>query len=328
MANYDAFLLLSFGGPEKREDVMPFLENVTRGRGVPPERLLEVAEHYYHFGGVSPINAQCRELLAALQLDLPVYWGNRNWDPYLADTMRRMRDDGVRHALALPTSAFSSYSGCRQYHEDVARASAAVGDGAPRVTLMRRFFNHPGFLEVMVEAAREALQPHAGAKLIFTAHSIPTAMAQTCDYVAQLEEASRFVAAAVSASDYRLAYQSRSGPPHIPWLEPDILDVLREEKAAGTLAVVVHPIGFLSDHMEVLYDLDYEASHLAAELNLPFTRAATAGAHPRFVRMIAELVAEYTEGQPPQAAGNLPPRPRECLTGCCPPAVRPAIRKG
>jgi protoporphyrin/coproporphyrin ferrochelatase len=259
---------------------------------------------------------------------LPLYWGNRNWDPFLADTLRRMREDGVRHALALPTSAFSSYSGCRQYHEDVARAAEEVGEGAPRITLMRRFFNHPGFLEVMTEAAREALAAVPGAKLIFTAHSIPLAMSATCDYVAQLEDVSRCIAEAVGARDWRLAYQSRSGPPQVPWLEPDILDVLREEKAEGTAGVAVHPIGFLSDHMEVLYDLDYEAKHLAEEIGLPFARAATAGAHPRFVRMIGELVKEYTHGAPAQAAGGLPPRPPECLPGCCPPGVRPAIKRG
>ncbi len=323
MADFDAFLLLSFGGPEKPDDVMPFLENVTRGRGVPRERLLEVAEHYYHFGGVSPINAQCRALLDALELDLPVYWGNRNWHPFLADTMRQMMADGRKRALAFPTSAFSSYSGCRQYREDVWRAQSEVGADAPEVVVMRRFFNHPGFIEVMIESVRAALaQQSAGAKLIFTAHSVPVSMAATSDYELQLREAARLVAEGTGTANTRLAYQSRSGPPRVPWLEPDILDVLREEKAAGTEAVVVLPIGFLSDHMEVLYDLDHEARELATELGLGFTRAATAGTHPRFVRMISELVAEYVHGSPAQSVGNLPPRPAVCALDCCPAPAR------
>jgi ferrochelatase len=321
MAGFDAFLLLSFGGPEKHEDVLPFLENVTRGRGVPRERLLEVAEHYYHFDGISPINEQCRALLRDLHLELPIYWGNRNWHPFLADTMRQMMADGRKKILAFPTSAFSNYSGCRQYREDILKAQAEVGPGAPEVVTVRRFFNHPLFIEVMRESLRAALAERPGAKVIFTAHSVPMSMANTSPYVEQLEEASRLVA---EGANYRLAYQSRSGPPQIPWLEPDILDVLREEKAAGTADVVVQPIGFLSDHMEVMYDLDYEAKHLADELGLGFTRAATAGTHPKFLQMIRELVEEYTHGAPAQAVGNLPARPAVCPVDCCPAPVRPA----
>ncbi|HEU0119742.1 MAG TPA: ferrochelatase [Bryobacteraceae bacterium] len=325
MAEFDAFLLLSFGGPEKPDDVLPFLENVTRGRNVPRERLLEVAEHYYHFGGVSPINAQCRALLEALNLDLPVYWGNRNWAPFLADTMRQMAADGRKKVLAFPTSAFSSYSGCRQYREDVARAQAEVGEGAPEVVTVRRFFNHPLFIAVMRESLRNALAERPGAKVIFTAHSVPMSMADTSAYVEQLQEASRLVAE--ESAPYRLAYQSRSGPPQIPWLEPDILDVLREEKAAGTKDVVVQPIGFLSDHMEVMYDLDYEAKHLAEELGLGFTRAATAGTHPLFVQMIREVVEEYTKSAAAKAVGRLPARPPVCGMDCCPAPVRVAVRR-
>jgi ferrochelatase len=321
MADFDAFLLLSFGGPEKHEDVMPFLENVTRGRGVPQERLLEVAEHYYHFDGISPINDQCRALLRDLQLELPIYWGNRNWLPYLTDTMRQMAADGRKKVLAFPTSAFSSYSGCRQYREDIAKAQAEVGDGAPEVVTVRRFFNHPLFIQVMGESLRAALAERPGAKVIFTAHSVPMSMANSSPYVEQLEEAARLVA---GEAPYRLAYQSRSGPPQIPWLEPDILDVLKEEKAAGTAGVVVQPIGFLSDHMEVMYDLDYEAKHLADALGLGFTRAATAGTHPLFVQMIRELVEEYTHGALVQVVGKLPPRPPVCPVDCCPAPVRPA----
>lgn len=324
MAEFDAFLLLSFGGPEKREDVMPFLENVTRGRGVPRERLLEVAEHYYHFDGVSPINQQCRDLIAALDLDLPIYWGNRNWHPYLTDTMRQLVADGRRRVLAFPTSAFSSYSGCRQYREDVERTLAAVGPGAPEVVIVRRFFNHPGYIEVMAESARVAMRKAGSeAKLIFTAHSIPMSMARTSAYVEQLNEACRLVAGDAGAVNYRLAYQSRSGPPQVPWLEPDILDVLREEKASGTRAVVVQPIGFLSDHMEVMFDLDFEASELAREIGLGFVRAATAGVHPRFIRMISEIVDEYTKGAPSLSVGQIPARPAVCPANCCPAPVRP-----
>jgi ferrochelatase len=323
MADFDAFLLLSFGGPEKHEDVMPFLENVTRGRGVPRERLLEVAEHYYHFDGISPINDQCRALLRDLHLELPIYWGNRNWLPFLGDTMHQMVADGRKKVLAFPTSAFSSYSGCRQYREDIAKAQAEIGEGAPEVVTVRRFFNHPLFVEVMRELLLESLAERPGAKVIFTAHSVPMSMANSSPYVEQLNEAARLVA---GDAPYRLAYQSRSGPPQIPWLEPDILDVLREEKAAGTAEVVVQPIGFLSDHMEVMYDLDYEAKHLADQLGLGFTRAATAGTHPGFVQMIRELVEEYTHGALVQVAGRLPARPPVCPADCCPAPVRPAAR--
>jgi len=320
MSGFDAFLLLSFGGPEKHEDVLPFLENVTRGRNVPRERLLEVAEHYYHFDGISPINDQCRALLAELHLELPIYWGNRNWHPFLADTMRQMMADGRKKILAFPTSAFSSYSGCRQYREDIAKAQAEVGDGAPEVVMVRRFFNHPLFIGVMADALREALVERPEAKVIFTAHSVPMSMANSSPYVDQLTEAARMVA---GESNWRLAYQSRSGPPQIPWLEPDILDVLRQEKAAGTIDVVVQPIGFLSDHMEVMYDLDYEAKHLADELGVGFTRAATAGTHPKFVQMIRELVEEYTHDAVAQAVGNMPARPPVCPMDCCPAPQRP-----
>ncbi len=330
--NFDAFLLVGFGGPEKREDVIPFLENVLRGRNVPPERMLEVAEHYYHFDGVSPINAHCRELLAAVTEDfaahgvtLPLYWGNRNWAPYLPDTMAAMKASGVTRVLAFPTSAFSSYSGCRQYRENLADAVAAVGD--IEVTTIRRFFNHPGFIEVMIESAKEAVAALPGAKILFTAHSIPNSMADTCSYMAQLQEACRLVAEGAGVADWNLVYQSRSGPPTQPWLEPDILDALRAEKAAGTAAVVVQPIGFISDHMEVMFDLDYEAQQLAEELGLPFLRAKTAGTHPRFVTMVRELVMEYLHGAPPLSLGVLPPRPMVCPIDCCPrPVGRPGVR--
>lgn len=343
---YDALLVVSFGGPEGTEDVLPFLENVVRGKPVPRARLLEVAEHYYHFGGKSPINDQCRELIAALrgELDragiaLPIYWGNRNWRPLLADTLRDMRDAGVRRALAYFTSAYSSYSSCRQYLENIAAAQAEVGPGAPAVDKLRAFYNHPEFIAAGAErirAATAALPPaeRAGAHLVFTAHSIPQSMADHCQYAAQLQETCRLLAAELSwpAERRRLVYQSRSGRPQDPWLEPDILTALRDLRGAGATAVVVAPIGFLSDHMEVLYDLDYEAQQVCAEIGLTMMRAGTVSSHPRFVAMIRELIAErlgLTDSR--RALGQYGPSHDDCPAGCClslapplPPAVPPA----
>jgi protoporphyrin/coproporphyrin ferrochelatase len=334
VSGYDAVLLLSFGGPEALDEVRPFLENVLRGRNVPEERMRAVAAHYEHFGGVSPINAQNRELLAALRgeldrhgLNLPLYWGNRNWHPLLADTLRRMADDGVTRALAFATSAFSSYSGCGQYFEDVARARAEVGERAPRVDKLRLFFNHPGFIETMVDRVQAALQQvppdrREAAALAFTAHSIPVAMAETSAYVAQLEEACRLVAEGVGRDGWRLVYQSRSGPPHQPWLEPDVLDHLRALRGRGAADVVLVPIGFVSDHMEVKYDLDLEARQVARELDLRLVRAGTAGGHPRFVAMVRELIAERLSGSPERPfLGRLGPAADTCREDCCPAAA-------
>ena len=328
---YDAFLLVSFGGPERREDVIPFLENVLRGRNVPRERMLEVAEHYYHFGGKSPINDQNRALLAAVEqelkassIELPVYWGNRNWHPLLPDTLRQMKQDGVQRALAFFTSAFSSYSGCRQYRENIAAAQTEVGEGAPQVEKLRAFFNHPDFIEPMVESTAAALakipaERRGKAQLLFTAHSIPQSMAATCQYEVQLREAARLVAAGNGRSDWRLVYQSRSGPPNQPWLEPDVGAVLAEIAASGGATdVVVVPIGFISDHMEVIFDLDEEARLIAEKLGLNMVRAATVGTHPRFVRMIRELVQERLTDNPVRLAlGELGPSPDECPADCC-----------
>jgi ferrochelatase len=329
---YDAFLLVSFGGPEGRDDVLPFLENVLRGRNVPRERMLEVAEHYYHYGGVSPINAQNRALLAALKeefaaagLNLPLYFGNRNWHPLLPDTVRQMKADGVRRAIAFFTSAFSSYSGCRQYLENIAAAQAAAGEGAPRMDKLRAFFNHPGFIEPMIERTQAALDKippdqRNAATLIFTAHSIPLAMAQNCQYEAQFREASRLVAEGLRHPHWTLAYQSRSGPPSQPWLGPDIGVALAQLAVDGTSRdVIVVPIGFISDHIEVLYDLDEEAHAKANNLGLNFVRAGTVGTHPRFVRMIRELVEERMSEQPDRhALGNLGPSHNICPPDCCP----------
>ena len=344
MPAYDAFLLVSFGGPEGPDDVMPFLRNVTRGRAVPEERLAAVAEHYYEFGGVSPINQQCRDLLAAVRADfaasdlsLPAYWGNRNWSPYLADTVRDMAANGVRRAVAFVTSAYSSYSSCRQYLDDIERARAAVGPGAPRIDKIRRFFNHPGFIEPFADHARAALASLPGdvredAHLVFTAHSIPAAMAEASGpsggrYVAELTEAARLIAERVGGTHpWTLAYQSRSGPPSQPWLEPDVRDHLAELAKSGTVAVAVIPVGFVTDHMEVRHDLDLEAAHAADSLGLAFARAATPGTDPRFASMITELVRERLapDDQAPDGGWAAPAalgamgRPSDtCPAGCC-----------
>jgi protoporphyrin/coproporphyrin ferrochelatase len=313
MPSYDAFLLVSFGGPEGPDDVMPFLANVTHGRNIPPERLVSVAEHYCAFGGASPINQQCRDLLAAVRADfaasgltLPMYWGNRNWTPYLTDTVRQMAKDGVRRAVAFVTSAYSSYSGCRQYLDDIERARAAVGPDAPRIDKIRRFFNHPGFIEPFADNVRAALatlpaELRSGAHLVFTAHSVPCAMAEASGpagdrgrYLRELTEAARLIAerTGARAHPWSLAYQSRSGPPSQPWLEPDVRDHLGELAKSGTRAVVVIPVGFVSDHMEVRHDLDVEAAETADSLGLAFARAVTPGTGQRFAAMITQLVHE------------------------------------
>jgi ferrochelatase len=363
MPAYDAFLLLSFGGPEGQQDVLPFLENVTRGRGVPPERLAEVAEHYRAYDGVSPINGQCRRLLeaagtafAAGGIDLPLYWGNRNWHPFIEDTVRQMSADGVTRALAFVTSAYSSYSACRQYLDDIDRAVAAVGPGAPAIEKIRPYFNHPGFIEpfaASVEAALAGLAPgvQAGARLVFTAHSVPVAMAASSGspstgtalpgavggrYAAELREAARLISERVRGGSlpFDLVFQSRSGPPSVPWLEPDVNDHLAA-LAKGTLAngeplregppsaVVAVPVGFVSDHMEVVHDLDVEAAETAASLGLPFARASAPGLTPRFAQMVRELVAERVSGAEPLALGGFGPRAYpaggagSCPADCC-----------
>jgi len=326
MGMYDAILLVSFGGPERREDVLPFLENVTRGRNIPPERLLEVAEHYYHFGGKSPINDQCRELIAALrkEVHVPLYWGNRNWEPYLADALRQMRSDGIRRALGLVTSAYSSYSGCRQYRENIAAAQAQVGEGAPAVDKVRVFYNHPGFIEASAIRVREALAQwpegeRATVRFVATAHSIPSSMAQTSDYERQLRETTRLVAEATGSGQWDLVYQSRSGPPMQPWLEPDILDHLRNLHSTGVRNVVIAPLGFLSDHLEVLYDLDTEAQALAGELGIRMVRAATVGTHPVFVGMLRQLIEERLSPSAEKLAiGQYGPNHDVCPLDCCP----------
>jgi protoporphyrin/coproporphyrin ferrochelatase len=342
---YDALLLVSFGGPEKPEDVLPFLENVTRGRGIPRERLEEVGEHYHLFGGRSPINDQNRDFIRAVEedlassgIDLPVYWGNRNWDPYLADTLRQMREDGITRAACLLTSAYSSYSGCRQYRENLAAAVEEAGEGVPRLDRLRHYFNHPGFVEPMVDATLTALADlgdaaRRDAHVLFVTHSIPTAMNDSSGpdggaYVAQHRSVADEVSERVrQETGHRypgeLVFCSRSGPPHVPWLEPDVNDRIEELAEQGAGGVVVVPIGFVSDHMEVIYDLDTEARATAEKVGVEFARAATAGVDPRFVSMVRDLLLERSALERGRevaraAVGSLPPSWDRCPVGCCP----------
>ena len=340
---YDAVLLLSFGGPEHPDDVMPFLRNVTRGRNVPDDRLAVVATQYERFGGRSPINDQCRALLRALgdELEgtrsrLPLYWGNRNWQPYLADTVAEMAADGVEKALVFVTSAFGSYSGCRQYRQDLEQAREKVGPDAPVLQKLRLYYNHPGFIQPMADNLRRAMTTggppgpsDAGApsqRVVFTAHSIPESMAAVCSYRAQLQEAAglTMAAAGLEGRPFDLVFQSRSGPPSMPWLEPDINDHLAELHRRGVGGVTVVPIGFTSDHMEVMFDLDTQASATAAELGLDFVRIPTVGTAPRFVAMIRELIDEQLHAAPKLHLGSDGPWPDDCPANHCIPAAAPA----
>ncbi len=336
---YDSFLLVSFGGPEGPDDVIPFLENVLRGKNVPRQRMMEVAEHYNHFGGVSPINDQNRSLMSAIRdefqranIQLPIYWGNRNWDPLLPDVIRQMRDDGCKRTLAFFTSMFSCYSGCRQYRENIAAAREAVGEDAPVIEKLRMGFNHPGFIGAMADSVRQAMnslgEPGANSVVLFTAHSIPMTMADRCDYVNQLTEASRLVAEACQITNWKLVYQSRSGPPQQPWLEPDVCDAIAEIDDQQRLdSVVIVPIGFVSDHMEVLFDLDEEAAQLCQSRGIRFARASSAGTSSSFVRMIASLVQERQDSSHEKLfVGSLGPWHDVCPVNCCLYPQRPATR--
>lgn len=339
--SYDALLWLSFGGPEGPEDVRPFLENVTRGRGVPPERLDEVEAHYQHFGGVSPINKlnlsaieAVRELLGG---DLPVYFGNRNWHPMVEDTLAGMRRDGVRRALVFPTSAYGGYSACRQYDEDILRARAAVGDDAPELVKLRQFFDHPLFVDSFADAVRvAAAELPADYRLVFTAHSVPVSADRAAGppeegghrYSRQVAEASRLVAEAVGRAEYDVVWQSRSGPPSIPWLDPDVVDHVEALHEAGVTGILVCPIGFVSDHLEVVWDLDTEARDRATELGMAFARATTPNGDPRFAELVVELVREHTDGVAPRKLSDFTVagctvNGAPCAPLCCEPAKRP-----
>jgi ferrochelatase len=338
MIEYDAILFVSFGAPEKPEDVLPFLRNVTRGRGIPDERLREVAENYQMLGGKSPLNEQNRELIAALKksltevdLPLPIYWGNRNWYPLLRETIAEMKRDGVKRALAFVTSAFSSYSGCRQYRENIEAAKQAAGAEDLQIDKIRAFYNHPNFIAVNAENLQFALEKipaprRASAKIVFTAHSLPLAMARNCDYEAQLHETANLIIQNLrfkiqdlesQTQTYKLAFQSRSGAPHVPWLEPDINDYLREIAQMGATDAVVQPIGFLSDHQEVIFDLDTQAADKARSLGLNFVRAATPGTHPLFVKMIRELILERAGKAERRFLGTRGANPDVCPVDCC-----------
>lgn len=348
----DALLVLSFGGPEGPEDVRPFLENVTRGRGVPPERLDAVVEHYLHFGGVSPINALNRDIIAALEadlskagIDLPIYFGNRNWHPMVEETVERMREDGVRDALVFATSAWAGYSGCRQYHEDIERARRAVGDDAPHLRKLRQYYDHPlliaSFSDAIGRAAAALPDVSRGhARLVFTAHSVPiradseAGPAETGGhlYSRQVADAARLAAESAGYTDYDLVWQSRSGPPQVPWLEPDIVDHINELAARDVPAVIVCPIGFISDHLEVLWDLDTEAEQAAQGHGMDFVRVSTPGTDPRFSQMIVELIAEVRDGIPARRQGREPLLGAgldgaRCAHQCCDSAMRaPVLR--
>ncbi|GAA2676817.1 MULTISPECIES: ferrochelatase [Actinosynnema] len=336
--SYDALLWLSFGGPEGPADVRPFLENVTRGRGVPPERLDEVEKHYLHFGGVSPINELNRSAIAAVEplLEMPVYFGNRNWHPMVEDTLAEMKAAGVKRALVFPTSAYGGYSACRQYDEDILRARTAVGEDAPELVKLRQFFDHPLFVDCFADAVRAAAEGLAEYRLVFTAHSIPISADKAAGppeegggrYSRQIAEAARLVAARLGVADYDVVWQSRSGPPQIPWLEPDIVDHVEELSGKGVPAVVVCPIGFVSDHLEVVWDLDTEAREKAEELGMGFARAATPNGDPRFAQLVAELVAEHTSGAEPRKLSDFTSagctvNGELCAPMCCEPARRP-----
>ncbi len=334
---YDAILVMSFGGPEGPADVMPFLENVTRGRNIPADRLAEVAEHYHHFGGVSPHNAQIKDLLAALEpelrandITLPVYWGNRNWHPMVRDTVQQMKADGVKHFLAFVFAGYSSYSSCRQYRENIDTAIDGTGLTYDKI---RVFYNHPDFITANRDRVHDALNklPETEreiAPIVFTAHSIPTSMATGCDYEKQLLETARLITESL-ANPHMLCWQSRSGPPQVPWLEPDICDQLEQLHAQGSPAVVIAPIGFLSDHLEVLFDLDTEAAQKARELGLSMQRAATVGTHPAFIGMIRKLIAERLDiTTQKEAIGCFGPNHDRCPADCCPAPQRPPHAHG
>ena len=327
---YDALLVVSFGGPEGMDDVIPFLDNVLKGRNVPEERKLEVAHHYRNFGGVSPINEQNRLLIKCLSEELakhsiriPIYWGNRNWHPFLADAIRKMRDDGIKNGLAFITSAFSSYSGCRQYRENICEARELIGKDSPTIDKLRVYYNHPGFIHANCDRIREAMSKvpvtlRDDFHLAFTAHSLPQGMAARCKYVQQLEEVCSLITGELNWKNWKLVYQSRSGPPSQHWLEPDICDHIQQCKKEGIKSILIVPIGFVSDHMEILFDLDTEARDLCKELDIHMELAKTVGSHPFFIAMIRELIQERLhEDCEKRFLGNGGPQPDRCAQNCC-----------
>ena len=327
----DSVLIVSFGGPEGMDDVMPFLENVLRGKNVPSERMLAVFEHYKQFGGVSPINDQCRQLISAIQqecnrrnLGLPIYWGNRNWHPMLSDTLKTMATEGRKRAIAFFTSMFSCYSGCRQYRENIAAAQTDVGSKAPWVEKIRKGFNHPGFIAAQRDCLEQALaklpeEVRADTLVLFCAHSIPKTMADNSRYEEQLREAAKLVCDAANHGPWELVFQSRSGPPQQPWLEPDVCARIEQLHAEnGIKHIVVQPLGFISDHMEVLFDLDHEAADLCKKKGIQFVRAPSIGVHPRFISMIVDLIEERMSLDTERPfIGGYGPSHDYCPANCC-----------
>lgn len=325
---FDSVLIASFGGPYRRDDVRPFLENVTAGRDVPAARLAKVEEQYIRLGGASPINQQTRELAQALgdelakrQIALPVYVGNRNWHPFFADALGAMKQAGHSRAVCLLTSAFSSYSGCRQYAEDIERAAVELAE-APQITRTRVYFNHPGFLNAVaarIDEARQGAGINSSTPTLFTAHSLPVSMADACAYEEQLRDAAKTIASQTGCGPYEIAYQSRSGPPSVPWLEPSVEDALAALGSRDANVVLVVPLGFVSDHTEVIYDLDVLARSAAARHGITLVRARTVGCHPTFVGALADLVDEAAGVVTVRPTlGLLGPRPDACVAGCCP----------
>lgn len=325
---YDAVLVVSFGGPEGPDDVMPFLENVLRGLKLPPPAVKGIARRYEAFGGVSPINAHTREFIAALEkelaangIDLPVYWGNRNWHPFLTDTLEQMRKDGIGRAIAYVTSTFSSYSGCRRYREDLYAATHAL-ENAPVIDKLRYGYNHPGFIAAVTDRVRDAFaeipaERRDPATLVFTAHSLPNSMAAKAPYEAQLREAAALVCEALGRDQWELAYQSNNASYGEPWLDPRIEDVIAERAQQGVEDIVIVPIGFVCDHMEVVLDLDVDARKIADESGINMVRAGTVGTHPAFVTMVRELIAERAAGAERHALGQYGPSHDFCPVDCC-----------
>ena len=334
MGRFDSLLLLSFGGPENSDDVMPFLRNVTAGRGVPDERLAVVAEQYELFGGKSPINELNQQLLCALDEELAsrghemaTFWGNRNWHPFVTDTVADLKSLGHTSTVCLVTSAFSSYSGCRQYHEDLDRARNEV-PGAPNIERVRVYWDHPDFLGTAAELlaeSRDATGLSSETPVLHSAHSLPLSMAANCDYQQQLNEAAAIVnELAGMRGPYEVVFQSRSGPPSVPWLTPDIDQRIHELAEQGTQELLVHPLGFVADHMEVLFDLDTQSAAAAKEAGVKMVRTPTVGTHPRFVSMLVDLVEEAAGLRADRPSlSKSGPRPDKCNSQCCPAPIRP-----
>lgn len=339
--DYDALLVLSFGGPEGEDEVIPFLENVTRGRGIPRERLAQVGEHYFHFGGVSPINAQNRDLIANIEaelsnrgIDLPVYFGNRNWHPFAEDTAKQLLDDGRKNVLVFATSAWGGYSACRQYDEDIQR----IREVTPEITYTKlwQLYGHPTFVELVAGGLREAVKKANGdTRVLFTAHSVPSAADEAAGgpadqhlYSRQVGEAAKLVAKQAGVDSYEVVWQSRSGNPATPWLEPDVVDRAQELKQEGMEHLICVPIGFITDHMEVVWDLDTELKQACDEMGVTLERTPTVGLEPAFAGMVVDIAKAVAGGVKPKTLSDVTVQGctvngAPCKEGCCAPVKRP-----